>query len=98
MKKAHTRICIGLCVAAIAGTGYAATASATPEAGHPSAAARQQGAQQKDTGKSALPRRASDLLDVTYESGTPDSGIPGLTTTHAKAPDASGVEDSGEQS
>ncbi|WAL74778.1 heparin lyase I family protein [Kitasatospora sp. YST-16] len=34
---------------------------------------------------------APALLDVDYESGTPDSGIPGLTTTHASAPDASAV-------
>ncbi|MGW5861733.1 heparin lyase I family protein [Streptomyces sp. NPDC055239] len=102
MKKAHNRICIAVCVATIAGTGYAATASATPEAGHRSQTALQKGAQHKDVGArkkhSALPQGASNLLDVNYESGTLDSGIPGLTTTHAKAPDASKVQSSGDGS
>ncbi|MFF0745554.1 heparin lyase I family protein [Streptomyces sp. NPDC004111] len=78
MKKAHKRLCIAVCLAAVAGSGYAATASATPDAA-------QRGG-------------AAGLLDVTYESGTLDSGIPGLTTTHAKAPDASRVENGGDGS
>ncbi|MYR46090.1 heparin lyase I family protein [Streptomyces sp. SID5910] len=44
------------------------------------------------------PQKASSLLDVDYESGTPDSGITGLTTTHAKAPDASKVVKGGDGS
>lgn len=42
--------------------------------------------------------RATEVLDVNYESGTPDSGIPGLTTTHATAPDASSVVRPGDRS
>ncbi|MEU2243008.1 heparin lyase I family protein [Streptomyces sp. NPDC018338] len=38
---------------------------------------------------------ASALLTVDYENGRLDSGIPQLTTTHATAPDASYVVDSG---
>ncbi|MFJ4680481.1 heparin lyase I family protein [Kitasatospora sp. NPDC088783] len=38
------------------------------------------------------------LLDVDYESGTLDSGVPGLTTTHASAPDASAVVRPGDRS
>ncbi|WP_406135074.1 heparin lyase I family protein [Streptomyces sp. NBC_01089] len=34
---------------------------------------------------------AKQVLGVDYESGTLDSGVKGLTTTHATAPDASGV-------
>ncbi|MFD4258275.1 heparin lyase I family protein [Streptomyces sp. NPDC058534] len=82
MKKVHKRICVAVCMATIAGTGYAATASATPEAG-------------------PRPRTAlatSSLLGVDYESGTLDSGIAGLTTTHAEAPDASKVESGGDGS
>ncbi|CAM5544441.1 hypothetical protein GCM10010329_27410 [Streptomyces spiroverticillatus] len=41
--------------------------------------------------KSAAHRPHKALLDVTYESGTPDSGIPGLAATNATAPDAAGV-------
>ncbi|MER5966066.1 heparin lyase I family protein [Streptomyces sp. NPDC002057] len=33
----------------------------------------------------------TEALRVDYESGTPDSGVAGLTTTHATAADASGV-------
>ncbi|MFI7006400.1 heparin lyase I family protein [Streptomyces sp. NPDC050145] len=40
-------------------------------------------------------RIASAELDVDYESGTLDSGIAGLTTTHATAPDASAVIEPG---
>ncbi|MEU6819376.1 heparin lyase I family protein [Streptomyces atriruber] len=46
------------------------------------ARARQAGADRKNS---------KTLLDVDYESGTLDSGIPDLTTTHATAPDASAV-------
>lgn len=41
---------------------------------------------------------ATEILNVDYESGTLDSGIPGLTTTHATAPDASAVVQPGRQS
>ncbi|MFJ9678462.1 heparin lyase I family protein [Streptomyces sp. NPDC101194] len=102
MKNAHKRICIAVCTATIVGTGYATTASAAPEAGHRFETALQQDARPNDTGarkeKPALPPGAFELLDVTYESGTLDSGIPGLTTTHAKAPDASEVESGGDRS
>ncbi|MYT77538.1 Polysaccharide lyase [Streptomyces sp. MnatMP-M77] len=43
----------------------------------------------------ARPHQASDLLDVDYESGSLNSGIPELTTTHAKAADASTIERGG---
>ncbi|MCT6781282.1 polysaccharide lyase [Streptomyces sp. CS7] len=79
MKNAHKRICVAVCLAAVAGAGYATTATATPE-------------------KPVRPEQASDLLDVDYESGSLDSGIPGLTTTHAKASDASTVESGGDGS
>ncbi|MFI7291949.1 heparin lyase I family protein [Streptomyces anulatus] len=79
MKNAHKRISIAVCLAAIAGVGYATTATATPE-------------------KPTRPQGSANLLDVDYESGGLDSGIPGLTTTHAKASDASTVENSGDGS
>ncbi len=41
---------------------------------------------------------ATQVLDVNYESGTADSGIPGLTTTHATAPDASSIVQPGYRS
>lgn len=41
---------------------------------------------------------ATEILRVDYESGTLDSGVPGLTTTHATAPDASGVVQPGHDS
>ncbi|MEU7581724.1 hypothetical protein AB0B50_29450 [Streptomyces sp. NPDC041068] len=40
-------------------------------------------------------KKCKSLLDVDHESGTLDSGIPDLTTTHATAPDASDVVDDG---
>ncbi|MGQ4448249.1 heparin lyase I family protein [Streptomyces griseus] len=85
MKNAHQkaktnkRIVIAVCLAAIAGTGYATTATATPE-------------------KPVRSQQASTLLDAGYESGGLDSGIPGLTTTHAKASDASAIESGGDGS
>ncbi|QKW08683.1 heparin lyase I family protein [Streptomyces sp. NA04227] len=80
-KNAYKKIALAVCVAAVAGTGYAATAIATPaETKH----------------RPASPKASSVLLDVDYESGTLDSGIPGLTTTHAKADDASKVENGGD--
>ncbi|MFC9465547.1 heparin lyase I family protein [Streptomyces coelicoflavus] len=50
------------------------------------------------TPTASLPREASTLLEVDYESGTVDSGIDGLTTTHAEAPDASKIESGGDGS
>ncbi|MFI5804956.1 heparin lyase I family protein [Streptomyces sp. NPDC051561] len=41
-------------------------------------------------------RSAAPLLDVNYKDGSLNSGIPGLTTTHAKAKDASYVVKSGD--
>ncbi|WP_406347581.1 polysaccharide lyase [Streptomyces sp. NBC_00144] len=41
---------------------------------------------------------AKEVLGVDYESGTLDSGVKGLTTTHATAPDASGVVRPGQAS
>ena len=41
---------------------------------------------------------AKEILDVNFESGTLNSGIPGLTTTHATAPDASSIVSPGDNS
>ncbi|WP_405686837.1 polysaccharide lyase [Streptomyces sp. NBC_01387] len=41
--------------------------------------------------RSVAAQSAKEVLHVDYESGTLDSGVKGLTTTHATAPDASGV-------
>ncbi|GAA1943925.1 heparin lyase I family protein [Kitasatospora viridis] len=41
---------------------------------------------------------ATQILQVDYESGTPDSGLPGLSSTDATAPDAAAVVRPGEQS
>ncbi|MFI1094922.1 heparin lyase I family protein [Streptomyces sp. NPDC020917] len=43
-------------------------------------------------------RAATELLDVNYESGTLNSGLACLTTTHATAPDASSVAQPGHAS
>ncbi|MEU6767769.1 heparin lyase I family protein [Streptomyces sp. NPDC046853] len=87
MKVPYKKFCIAVCVAAIAGTGYAATATATPP--------EETGARGE---RAPRPQGAQALLDVDYESGTLDSGIAGLTTTHAKADDASRVENGGDGS
>lgn len=47
---------------------------------------------------SAAGPTATEILQVDYESGTLDSGVPGLTTTHATAPDASAVVRPGDDS
>ncbi len=47
---------------------------------------------------SAAAPTATQILRVDYESGTLNSGVPGLTTTHATAPDASGVVGPGHES
>lgn len=49
-------------------------------------------------GAAATGPTATEILQVNYESGTLDSGVPGLTTTHATAPDASAVVQPGHDS
>ncbi|WP_069883936.1 heparin lyase I family protein [Streptomyces luteocolor] len=55
-------------------------------------------ASQDDTARSTAcaSRRAAPLLNVDYRDGSPNSGLPDLTTTHAAAPDASSVVPSGD--
>ncbi|QKW10306.1 heparin lyase I family protein [Streptomyces sp. NA04227] len=50
----------------------------------------------RETAKSRTARAAADLLNVNYQDGSLNSGIPELTTTHATAKDASYTLPSGD--
>ncbi|MEU5957216.1 heparin lyase I family protein [Streptomyces sp. NPDC047525] len=59
-------------------------------------ATAQAGQEEKPRPAKSEAKGASPLLDVDYKDGSLNSGIPGLTTTHAKAKDASYTVKSGD--
>ncbi len=79
------KVSMSVCAAALLVPALASQAQATAAANRPQSGP-------------ARPLTATEILNVDYESGTLDSGIPGLTTTHATAPDAEAVVQPGHQS